>query len=310
VGAPAERVVLLGSKSLGAGCLRLLTDLDLGRVVGVVTIDDRADARSAWDELHEVAGAASIPVHVAADRKDAERVLGELRADLVIVAGWYWILPAAVLSAAPRGYAGIHFSLLPRYRGSSPLVWALINGDEHVGLSLFQFTPGMDEGPLWGQRQVEVRDRYVDEVLADLEAEALDLLGACYADMRDGLAAPAPQPTSGATFAAARTPDDGEIDWRRPAAEVQRFVRAQSAPYPGAWTRLDGERLTIWRATASSQPWSATPGQVVAYDDRAVLVACGDGLPLRVERVALGGAEPVDGRDVLRSLRLRLPSRA
>jgi methionyl-tRNA formyltransferase len=308
-GSAAERVVVIGSKTIGARVVETLAELDPGRFVGVVTIDDRDDSRTAWDEVHKCAATAGAVVHVASDRRGSEAILDDLAPDLVIVAGWYWILPSRLLDQARCGYVGIHFSLLPSYRGSAPLVWAMLNGDDTVGLTLFRFTPGMDEGPVWGQRQISgVDGSYVGEVLARLEDEAIALLADRYAAMRDAIESPAPQADQGVSYAAPRIPDDGAIDWRRDAADLQRFVRAQSRPYPGAWTMAGDERVTIWRATASSVPWYAAPGQVVATEGRHVLVACGDNRALVVEEVSAGDRQPMAPKDVLRVRGPRLSS--
>jgi methionyl-tRNA formyltransferase len=309
VTAPAARVVLLVSKQLGLRCAEAVLRADPGSVAAIVTIDDRADGRSCLDALLELGRSAGVDVRLATGPADSVRVLQELDPDLGIVAGWYWLLPEDVIDAAALGYHGIHYSLLPAYRGSSPLVWALLNGDDTVGLSLFRFTAGMDEGPIWGQRTVDgVGRAYIGEVLDRLEAEALDLLQATYPRLRGGQDQPRPQRPDGATYAAARTPDDGRLDWSRTATELERAVRAQSSPYPGAWTELDGQRLTVWRATALEDRWFASPGQVVARREGSVWVGCGDHAPLRLEEVSLGGGPALPAAEVVRSLRTRLGS--
>lgn len=303
---PVERVVVVGSKELARRVVELLTEIDAERLVGIVTIDDRSDTRSRLEELTALAERRGLDLVIAETRQEAEAAIVSMAPDLGIVVGWYWLLSDALLSAASAGFAGIHYSLLPKYRGSSPLVWALLRGEEEVGLSLFKLGSGVDDGPLWGQRSIRVQEEYVGAVAARLDDEAIELLRDAYPGMLDGSRVPVVQPDDRPTFAAPRSPMDGRIDWRQSAITIARAVRAQSAPYPGAWTLMNDERLTIWRARADTATWFSSPGQVLAKDGQAVLVGCGDETALRVEEVALNGGAAQPAVSVIRPGRLRL----
>lgn len=263
----ARRIVVVGSKSI---CLRVLrTVLGVGAVVsGVITIDDGSDTRSRFADLVATAELNSIPVALAARRQDADEAWRELDPSLVIVAGWYWLIHPGLLEG--RTVVGFHNSLLPRYRGGAPLVWAMIAGERQVGVSMFELDAGMDSGPLWGQAVVGVGpDDYVGDVLPRIEDASERLLGLRLPDLLAGEGRPVAQ-TGEPTYCAQRHSEDGRIDWTRPADRVRDFIRAQSSPYPGAFTERAGKRVTIWRADVGPAALGA-PGHVIGG-----AIVCGD----------------------------------
>lgn len=303
-------LLFVGSKQLGLECVKRVHELTPGAICGVLTMDDRDDARSTHDDLAKFASGHGIPFAVAEDRQHSEELFRDFAPDLCLVVGWYWLVSTGALSAVPRGFLGIHNSLLPKYRGAAPLVWALINGEPLVGVSLFSFTPEMDEGEVWGQRTVSVGpNERIGEVLGRLERETLSMLGEIWPAIVDGSATPTPQDPCEATYASIRTAEDGLIDWTRPARRVHDFIRAQSEPYPGAFSFLDGsEKLTIWRARPLEVPYSGTPGQVGRLGREGVVVICGDQRPLLVEEVSKDDGVRVAADQVLGSMSMRLRS--
>lgn len=245
------KIALVGSKAIGLGAYRALQQY---ANVRAVTLDDSRDTRSRLADFREL-GATVV------SKEEANRVIDDLDADLIVVAGWYW----RIERTAGRRIVGIHHSLLPRYRGGSPLVWALIRGERRVGTSLFTLTDEMDAGPIWAQAELDVRDGYVGDVMERCDRAAIRLLPELLH------VEPVEQDHSQATWCAQRKPSDGLIDWTRPAEEVVRWIRAQSAPYPGAFTYCDGQPVSIWRASLA-RPVLGTPGQVVDG-----VVVCGEG---------------------------------
>ncbi len=275
----ADRILLLGSKRLGLRILTLLQEMLGPRVVGAVTIDDRADVRTCYDGWRRHADATGLNLVVAGDNDEATHSVRSFHPDFCLVAGWYWLIRPSLLNLVPRGFHGIHFSLLPRYRGSAPLVWAMIHGERETGVSLFAMTERMDQGPLWGQARVPIGPGdYVGDVLDRLEEEALLLLRRILPGMTDGSLSPAPQEETGASSFGIRRPEDGRIDWREPANRLFDFVRAQAEPYPGAFTEIEGMRIRVWRASPLEGPADRAPGTIVAMGDENVDVACGNGI--------------------------------
>lgn len=141
-----------------------------------LTVDDRTDSRSVFDEFISFSKENNISLSVARDRKESEELILRLKPDLCIVVGWYWLIIKEILERVENGFIGIHNSLLPKYRGSSPLVWAIINGDEKVGISLFKFSDGIDNGDILFQRSIHISyEEYISNILQKLEDEAIEI---------------------------------------------------------------------------------------------------------------------------------------
>ena len=301
------RIVFLGSKTLGVRLLETMAAAAPGVVAAAITLDDRADSRSRFDDLARVASQHGIPLHVASDRKQAEALVGAERPDLCVVACWYWLISPALLESVPRGFIGIHNSLLPKYRGGAPLVWALINNESEVGATFFAFRDGIDDGPVWLQATIRVgSEEHVGEVMARLEDETVRLFGAHFPELLNGSISLREQQHDDATYCAQRLPEDGEIDWTRPGQRVFDFIRAQTTPYPGAFTFIDGRQLTILRAAPVRARYDGTPGQVARVDREGAVVVCGDASAVRVIEVDAGEGR-VPAASVIRSLSVRFP---
>ncbi len=280
-------IAVLGSK---ATCLHLVERLLAGAstpIVSIVTIDDSDDTRSALPELRTVAAEHGIPLYVAPDTTAAYEALAVFAPSVVLVAGWYRLIGSDVLESIPNGFVGVHYSLLPRYRGSAPVVWAILNGDAELGYSIFRLAEGMDEGPVAAQGTVPIDGTtYIDEALARLDEASLTALAGLADDIAAGAAAFRRQPDTRGSYAGARNPNDGRIDWTLTATEISRAVRAQSRPYPGAWTRLEATHVKVWQAHADdTADYHGIPGQVIRHLDGKPVVACGGRTGLVLDEV-------------------------
>lgn len=308
-GNSAPRILFVGSKALGLSILQTLHAAAPELIVGAITLDDSADTRSALDGFRAFCEQRGVPLAVASGRRHSEALIAEFRPDRCFVAGWYWLIGPAVLEAVPGGFLGIHYSRLPTYRGTSPLVWQMINGEPEAWFSIFTLTNGMDEGAVWAQDSVPIADDdYVGTILERLEGKVLATLSTLYPAIVSGEAEPRAQPDLTPTYCVARLPEDGEIDFGRSARECFDFIRAQSHPYPGAFTRFEDEVLRVWRARPLDTIYYGRPGQVARVGTDGVTVICGDARPLVLEAVGWRGAN-LPAQDVIRSVKTRLPRR-
>lgn len=303
-----SRTLFLGSKALGLRALRVVHAVAPELLVGAVTIDDSSDVRSALASFQAFAADTGVPLYVARNRQHADDLVRELTPDRCFVLGWYWLIGETVLAAVPEGFIGIHFSRLPAYRGTSPLVWQMINGATEAWYSVFTLTTGMDEGAIWARGSVPIAgEDDVADVLARLEEPVMEALAIVYRGILRGDTRPHPQETDGATYCAARLPEDGLIDFTRPARACHDFIRAQAAPYPGAFTFYLGEPLIVWKAAAIDVTYYGRAGQVARVDDAGVTVICGDQRPILLQTVGWRG-ETLPARAIVKSVRTRLPS--
>jgi len=305
-GLPEESLVFLGSKRLGLKVLRALLTTVPTLVSRVITCDDFTDSRSCLDEFRSMCQEVEVPLDIVRNQREAEAHLESLTPSLGIVCGWYWMFSPHALRLASRGFIGVHNSILPRYRGGAPLIWALLADEPEVGVSLFTLTDGMDDGDVWGIVRTPVSDAdTIDSILLRLETLVVEYFALSIGDIVDGRVQPVPQDHAIATFGAMRIPEDGRIDWTKPARYLFNFVRAQTRPYPGAFTTVNGRKLTVWAAEETGVTYYSTPGQVVGFRDEGTLIGCGDSRCLLLTRVEVEGEECTP-RSVLGSLKLRL----
>ena len=231
-------------------------------------------------------------------RASTLQVLSGLRPDLLVVIAYGLLLPPALLQIPKRGCVNLHASLLPRWRGAAPIQRAIAAGDPETGVCLMQMEAGLDTGPVYARRRTVIAEGEssgaLHRRLAQLSAELLvEHLGA----LLEGELRATPQSQQGVLHAGKLSKAEAVIDWTRPAPVLARQVAALN-PWPVAETRLHGERLRIWEATALAATASITPtapGTVVGVDPDGVRVACGEGILLLL-RVQLEGAKatPVD----------------
>lgn len=302
----AERLLFLGSKQLGLRVLTELADLFPQELVGIVTIDDTNDTRSAYRDFERFANGRQLELEIARTKADADSAVRSFAPDLCLVVGWYWLISEQMIRSVPRGFLGIHNSILPKYRGVSPLVWSIIAGEPEVGVSLFTIGPGMDDGPIWAQSTTKLRDiDYIGDVLARLEHETIEIVRRDMPRIIDGSVKPRIQDHEKATYCAARMPDDGNVDWAAHARHVYNFIRAQSDPYPGAFTYLGPQELRIWRAKQFDGIYMGTPGQVAQIMEDGVCVTCGSNTAVVLQEVEYDG-QRAPATSVLRSTRTRL----
>jgi len=220
----------------------------------------------------------------AAAAKDA---LSAVAPDAIVVAAYGLILPPWLLALPRHGCLNIHASLLPRWRGAAPIQRAIEAGDDVTGVTIMQMDEGLDTGPMLLAGTIEIG---ADESAGALQARLAVLGGELVVQALGALAKAKlvgrPQPDAGVTYAAKITKAEATIDWRAPAAEIERRLRAFD-PAPGARSVLAGETITCWRGVVRSG--GGKPGEVVAVDGGALTVACGQGRLALTELQRAGG---------------------
>ena len=223
-------------------------------------------------------------------------------ADLMVVAAYGLLLPQAVLSAPRLGCVNLHASLLPRWRGASPIQQAILAGDESSGISLMKMDAGLDTGDVIATRAIEIGSTWsagdLHDALAPLAAE---LLTSTLPEIESALDAAKPQAAEGVTYAPRIEKNQAEIDWNASRLRLLREIRAYN-PWPVSFTRLDGEYLRLWRAEPADGE-SGSPGEVVSHDRDGICVRCGDGL-LRVTELQFAGRKRCSAAQALNARNL------
>lgn len=302
------RVVFLGSPAFAVAPLERLAADPRFELVGVVSQPDRPAGRSGAPVATPVKQAAlhlGVPVLTPETLRDPDAMaaLASLRPDVGVVAAYGEILRRNVLAIPPLGYLNIHPSLLPLYRGPSPVTGAILNGDAATGVTIILLESKMDAGPILAQQEVpltpDARSGPLTQELFELGAALLvDALAAYGA----GTLTPRPQDHDQATFTSLLKREDGAIDWSLPALRIERMTRAYD-PWPGATTTWRGAPFKIIAARArQSAEGDLVPGTLLDFPDGPA-VATGDGL-LSLVTVQPAGKRAIDAGDWRRGLRL------
>ena len=278
-GANSARIVFMGSPAFAVPSLRALaSSFD---VVTVVTQPDRPAGRGRRLSASAVKLAAlelGLPLWQPESLRSRQAIehLRSLRPDCVVVAAYGEILRPQVLGLAPRGFLNVHASLLPRYRGASPIAAAILAGDNETGVTIMLLDAGMDTGPILAQARLAIAQ---DDTRGTLEAKlaglGADLLLQTLPAWLDGTITPQPQDESQATVTRPLTRDDGRIRWTDAAAYIERQCRAMD-PWPGAFTFWEGKLIKVWRGSVLPFSGEAAPGTVLpGPDGPAVATGCG-----------------------------------
>jgi len=302
------RVVFMGTPSFAVPPLAALRAAG-HEVVAVVAQPDRPAGRGhalrepatkAWGRAHGVP--VLQPEKVRDGRLAAD--LAALRPDVLCVAAYGRILGKDLLDLAPHGAVNVHGSLLPRHRGAAPIQWAVARGERETGVTVMQMDEGLDTGDILLQRTLEIGPEDTSETLAPrLAALGGEALAAALALAAKGALVPVRQDPSKATLAPILAKDDGRVDWSRPAGEIAARLRG-FAPWPGAWTTLDGKGVKLLAAAPLDEPSGAgEPGAARKLAGLGLAVACGDGTTLVVHRLQPEGRAPQDALAFLNGLR-------
>ncbi len=301
------RTLLFGSGSVALPALSRLLEIDVVEIESVVTAPPRPAGRRRVLTPTPVADLATehgLPVRTPRTLRD-EAVLDDLRnteAELIVLADYGRIIPAAVLDLPQHGALNIHPSLLPRHRGAAPVPGAILAGDPITGVTLMRMDEGLDTGPIVAQAEVPLEGT---EIASELEARlaelGADLLAEHLPAWLEGTLAERPQPEEGASLTRLLRREDGRLDPVRPAAELERQVRAYQ-PWPGSFLEHDGARLKVWAASVLGQEVSVEPGTLILTEGTLGLGTV-DGV-LRLDEVQPAGKRRMRGAEYRHGKRL------
>jgi methionyl-tRNA formyltransferase len=300
------RVVFFGTPGFAVPSLAAL--LDSGADVPlVVTQPDRPVGRHAAPRSSAVAGAASArgialakPERLRGNTEFLRRI-AEVAPDVGVVVAYGRLLPAPLLDLPRLGFINVHASLLPRYRGASPIQAAILAGDRETGIVTMRVVEELDAGPIYRQRRVAIGDsERADSLSARLAAAGGDLLVETLHGLEAGTLDAAPQ-VGEPSFCRPVRREDGEVDWTLPAADIQRRLRAYT-PWPGLYTFLGDERVKILAAETGPGGRPESPG-VLWTEGGRLFVAAGGGSSIELGQLQRAGRKPVSGPDFALSVR-------
>ncbi|MBF6225617.1 methionyl-tRNA formyltransferase [Nocardia abscessus] len=273
------RIVSFGFQTWGRKTLQALIDSEHEVVLAVTHPASEQSYKAIFsDSVEELAREHGIPVHLT-ERADAETIdfVKRVEPDVIVVNSWYTWMPAELYNLPPHGTLNLHDSLLPKFTGFSPVLWALISGASETGLTVHRMDEGLDTGDILVQRSIPIgpTDTGTELVMRGMELIP-GALGEALAALDSGTAVWRPQNKAERTYFHKRSERDSRIDWTWQAEDLERFVRALSAPYPRAFTHYRGERIEVLAARVSEARYGGTPGRVIVQEGGGAVVTGAD----------------------------------
>lgn len=299
------RVIFMGTPDFAVGTLQALTEAG-HQVCLAVTQPDKPKGRGKemqFPPVKEAALAAGIPVYQPQRIRRPECIeeLKKYQADVIVVVAFGQILPKEILEMTPYGCINVHASLLPKYRGAAPIQWAILAGETVTGVTTMQMDEGLDTGDMLLKTEVPITGDDTGESLHDKLAEAgAKLCVKTLEDAEAGKLMPEKQGETTTPYARMLDKKLGNIDWNRPAAEIERLVRGLTS-WPGAYTYWNKKVLKIWKSRVAEEPvdMRGEPGMVVQVGKACFAVQTGEGM-LIVEEVQMPGKKRMDTGAFLR----------
>jgi methionyl-tRNA formyltransferase len=301
------RIIYAGTPEFAVPALQAMLQGE-HRVVAVYTQPDRPAGRGRKLQASPVKVHAlehGIEVYQPENFDSAQDIdaLAALQPDLMVVAAYGLLLPPAVLDAPRLGCINIHASLLPRWRGASPIQQAILAGDRDSGVTLMKMARGLDSGDMIARRSIEIEPQWnagdLHDRLAPLGAE---LLMETMADIEIALQHAQAQDESQVTYAPRLVKQQAEVDWDKSQDLLLREIRAFN-PWPVSYTTLEGQNLRLWRAQVGILDAVGRPGEVVAHESDGVYVRCDDGI-VQVTELQFAGRNRCDAAQALNARNL------
>ncbi|MCI9307602.1 MAG: methionyl-tRNA formyltransferase [Lachnospiraceae bacterium] len=303
------KVIFMGTPDFAVGTLEALIEAG-HEITLVVSQPDKPKGRGHElipTPVKAVALAHGLPVYQPAKLRgeQAEEKLRSTEADVIVVAAFGQLIPKSILEMKQYGCVNVHGSLLPKYRGAAPIQWAVIDGEAESGITIMQMDEGLDTGDMLLKAAVPLEPKETGgSLFKKLSALGASLCVEALAKLEEGSLTSQKQGDSPTAYAKQLTKDMGELDWTRPAAELERLIRGLN-PWPSAYTRLTGKLLKIWDGDVCEEEQTQRAcGEIVRVSKDAVYVACGQGV-LKINELQLQGKKRMDTAAFLRGYEIK-----
>lgn len=298
------RIVFMGTPGFAEASLKKLIEESFD-VVGVYTQPDRPKGRGMSlfaPPVKELALACGLPVFQPESLRD-DAVFDQLTAlkpDVLVVVAYGRILPERYLNLAPLGAINVHASLLPKYRGSAPVQWAVLNGDAITGVSTMYLAKEMDTGDIIYREETEIGEKETSGELFDrLSAMGAELLVKTLRDIEAGIAPRIPQDPSLASYVSMLDKSLSPIRWDHTPRQIMKWICGLQ-PWPVATMQLNGETCRVFAADYTRNHCACAPGTILSADKRGIEIACADGESLLITELQAPGKRRMSASDYLR----------
>ncbi len=302
------KIVFMGTPDFAVGALEAL--LEAGHeITAVVTQPDKAKGRSGTlvaSPVKECALRHGIPVFQPVKVKQPEAIeqLKTYEADVFVVAAFGQILSQEILDIAPYGCINVHASLLPKYRGASPIQQVIIEGEKETGITIMQLDAGVDTGDMLYRKKLEIAKTDTFETLHDkLKDLGGEAIVEAFALLAEGKLVAEKQEESQSSYYSLITKDMGKIDFSKPVEVIDRLIRGMN-PWPSAYTSYHGKQLKIWKAEPVTDCQAGEAGTICAVGKDYLDVICGTGV-LRIRELQLEGKKRMSAHDFLLGVKVQ-----
>lgn len=302
------KVIFMGTPDFSVGTLAALVEAG-HEVVLAVTQPDKPKGRGKemqYTPVKEYALEKGIPVYQPEKVRRPECIeeLKKYQADVCVVIAFGQILPKEILEMTPYGCINVHASLLPKYRGAAPIQWAIINGESISGVTTMQMDEGLDTGDMLEKAEVPLGEKITGGELHDLLAEAgAKLCVQTLEKLEKGELKPKKQGETPTAYARMLDKKLGNIDWTRPAVEIERLIRGLN-PWPSAYTTWNEKTMKIWDADVVDEEKTAEPGTIIEVTKQTFSVQTGEGA-LRINELQIPGKKKMSADAFLRGYQVK-----
>ena len=297
------KIIFLGTPDFAVPSLKRLYGNSNFKIVGVITKPDKPAERGLKLQESAVKVEArnlKLPCFEPANKKELTEIVKELNADFAVVVAYGKIIPQETLDLLPNRILNLHPSLLPKYRGASPIQSAILNGDIETGTTIMLIDADLDHGPILAQEKLKIETDETAETLHDkLSKLGADLLERTLNDYFRGNVKPIPQDDSRATFCKQLEKEDGQIDWNKSAIEIDRQVRALNT-WPGTYTTFKNQTIKILHTTVGANGSSPTPIGEFFLQNKKLTVNCGENSGIIIEQIQPAGKKIMSGEEFAR----------
>ena len=279
----------MGATEFGFNCLQKLLRMK-ENIVAIYTlpkifrisVSEKPLQITTHKDFRGVALKKNIPlIEVNRKMKDYTKSIESFKPDFILVCGWYYMIPKIIRDIPILGCACIHASLLPKYRGWAPLVWAIINGEKKTGVSFFYLAEKVDSGDIIAQKEISITKKdTIKTIYQKVTKASLKILGKYIPLIEKGKVQRVRQNEDGATYFPMRSPEDGLINWNKNTLEIYNWIRAQTKPYPGAFFfNKEGQKIKVWSAKLFSETKKILqkPGTILSQNKKEMKIATGNG---------------------------------
>lgn len=305
------KVVLLVASNRGIKCLK--------KVINMLNVDDSLTVftfrETDWEpkfseEIMQISNRVDADCFITNKvHDDKYSNIWLQKPDLILVIGWRYLIPNSVYDSAKIGCFVFHDSYLPQYRGFGPSVWAVRNGEQYTGATLFKIAEEMDAGPILEQRKILIHENdYIADVVNNVTETYLEILESTFHKLRSGNFSLSEQDHERATYTCKSLPEDFRVDWKQSAFTIRNLVRAYAPPYSGCYFYLEGNKVVILEADVITEHKyvGLVPGRIIKIENGiGVYVGTGENLIL-IRNVMLKDQVVVNSSEIINRISLTL----